>query len=214
MDRKKAVDEFVEAIFAEALTSGDFNTVPPGTEQSAPGSVVKKMLTGDWFGASTWPFQQATNSDLAGSTNLQAKHAQAGLGEMVEEIVEAILEDSLAYLSDPDSVGYLINSLEEFGYADEAKFVDSLNERELTEEDAKKLSTMAEDLKTKQAPEFFVTQLTALSNAITSSLQELADDGSSGGAGAGTPMVDNDKDEGNPASVDANVSTVEPSVEK
>lgn len=201
---KKAVDDFVDSIFTEALTSGDRN-ITKGNELSGKGETARQMLAGEWFGSSIWPFQQAENADMAGSTELQAKHAEAGFGELVTEVVESVLENSLAFYSDPDSVGYLINALTEFGYPEYSKIVSTMTEEPVKEKDIEKLNEIASEIEKTGGYLFLVEQLRGLATMVKSVLTE-----EEGGKDVGTePPMQADEKADDPSSADGKVDQAE-----
>lgn len=208
---KKLINEFVDAVFNEALSAGDRNTTQ-GNDNSAPGQTTWQMLSGEFFGSPIWPYQQASNPDLAGSTAFQAQHANAGLGELIHEVTESVLETDLSFYSDPNSVGFLINSLAEFGYPEYSKIVSTMTETPLEEKDSAKLVEMASDLEKSGAPADLVEQVKGLSEVVKEMLTE-EDGGRDAPVGNPTDStaaeMPNDDD---PSSVDSKVSTVEPEV--
>ena len=200
---KKAIDSFVDSVFVEALSAGDLNTTG-GDDIGGKDQTYHKMLRGEWFGSSIWPFQQATNPELKGSTAMQASH---GIGELAGEVVESILEDSsLSCYSDPNSIGYLINALAEFGYPEYSKIVASLTETPIKPEDAKLLHEIASEIKKANGYEFLVEQVEGLASMVE---DQFTEDEATSPTGAQAPNQDDSKEDDNPASADSSVDKAE-----
>lgn len=208
MDNKQ-LDEFVDSIFAEAITAGDLN-ITKGNEIGGKGETFRQMLAGEFFGSSIWPYQHATSSDLNGSEALMQNQAARGLGDAVRTVVESVFDDPLSFYSDPQSVGFLVNTLQEFGYADQAKAIASLVEVKLEEKHVEQLSKMAEDLEKEGTHPFLFNQIRNLSETVKTMLSE--EGGEDNHASTNPPNQDDSKEDDNPASADANVSTVTPEV--
>lgn len=167
MDPNKIANDIIR----EAFTSGDRNNTTDGNDMSGKGQTARKMLAGEWFGSEAWPFDQTTNPMFAKSANLQATQSETGMGELnagavgwqesvASEIVANLLEDSpSAILSDPESVGYLINEMCEAGYCDDAETLKSIC-ADAKEEDVIKVSAMIDKLEAEKADPFLVEQLT------------------------------------------------------
>ena len=165
-------NKIANEIIREAFTSGGRNnTTPADNTISAKGGTQRQMLAGEYVGSAAWPFDQASNDMFRGSTELQMAQAHAGEGELVmgggsameavaTEIIADLLEDSpSSILSDPDSVGYLINEMCEAGYCAEA---DKLKDicKDAKEEDVIAVSAMIDKLEAEKADPFLVEQLT------------------------------------------------------
>jgi hypothetical protein len=127
-------DKIVDQLIIEAFTSGEYNVVK-GNSVSGRGETVRQMLSGEWFGSVAKPFWTSTNPMYSGEVELAAGQAESGQGEMtggpglgvyghtnvseavVDEILDKILGDSpSAMYTDPQSVGFLINNIREYGY--------------------------------------------------------------------------------------------------
>ena len=179
-------DKIANDIIREAFTSGDRNNVTKDDNGiSTPGGTQRQMLSGEWLGSAAWPFDQATNPDFAGSTELQAKHAVAGQGEGVvgsamesvaTEIVDNLLEDSPSSIySDPTSVGYLINEMTESGYTEYAATLSTICE-DAKEEDVVKVVEMIEKMEADKADPFLIEQLTNFASLLIEDDSKAADD--------------------------------------
>jgi len=171
---KKQVNDFVEAIFREAFTSGPDN-ITKGNSNDAPGETSRQMLPGDWFGSLAWAFQMpkpANSFEKQGE--MIDQHSKAGLGEMVGQVMESILDEDLAAYSDPDSVGYLINTLFEAGYKEEAAFLANTADNP-TLEAVDKVNEIAAKLEEVKEDTFLVGQVKGFADLIKQTLTEEAD---------------------------------------
>src|ERR1039457_6611080 len=121
-------------------------------------------------GSVIWPCDQVTNPMYGKLADFEMGQAYDGLfgkvgsGRAMEavatEIVNDLLDDSpSAILSDPDSVGYLINEMYEAGYTDFATELQAICE-DAKEEDVVRVSAMIDKLEADEADSFLVGQLT------------------------------------------------------
>lgn len=162
-------------IIREAFTSGDRNnTTPNDNDMYVQGGTQRQMLAGEMVGSVVWPFDQSINPMFDKLVNFEMGQAKDGLfgkagsGSAMEavanEIVDDLLDDSpSAILSDPSSVGYLINEMYEAGYVDfSAKLKDICEDAK--EEDVIQVSEMIEKLEEDKADTFLIEQLTRFAN--------------------------------------------------
>jgi hypothetical protein len=164
-------NKIANKIIREAFTSGDRNnTTPNNNDMYVRGGTQRQMLAGEMVGSVIWPFDQVSNPMYDKLADFEMGQAHNGLfgktgsGSAMEsvavEIVDNLLEDSpSAILSDPDSVGYLINEMYEAGYIDFAATLKDICEN-AREEDVVKVSAIIEKLEADKADTFLIEQLT------------------------------------------------------
>jgi hypothetical protein len=171
--------KFVNDLIREAFTSGDrANTTPNSNGLADAGGTARQMLSGEWLGSPAWPFDQATSKDFKKSSKLQLDQSKKGQGELVTsglnamesagtDIVNSLLEDSPAYLySDPTTLGYFLEALNESGYTEEAKTIQEVCENP-TEENVELLVSIAEKFNESDADPYFAESLVSLIEFIT-----------------------------------------------
>lgn len=175
-------DVIVENLIREAFTSGPSNTTK-GNGMAEKGGTTRQMLSGEQMGSSAWPFQQANSPLFKGSTELQQSQSEEGQGELTdkpptmlktvsESILDELLEGSPAFIySDKESVGYLINSLEENGYINQAKTLNRICEG-YDEKSPLEILTMVDELQKDNANAFLVEKLIEFGNGLIELINE------------------------------------------
>lgn len=168
-------DKIANAIIREAFTSGPENTTSGNNSMGADGNDQRAMLAGEWLGSVAWPFQQTTSKDFEKTKTLQDKQSKSGMGDghgcgfqesIGKEIVDDLLEDSpSAIFSDPESVGYLINELQESGYTEEAATISAICE-DAKPEDVVKIADMLEKMEASKADAFLIEQVSKFATLL------------------------------------------------
>ena len=202
-------DKIANALITEAFTTGPFNTTSGDNEMQGKGTVIRQMLSGEWFGAPTLPYQAPTSDVYKKQNELTQDQAQSGQGDHPgtgkyfegKELVADVLEGSpSAMYSDPDSVGYLINSIRDYGYEKIAEGLEAICE-DPTPEGVAFISESIDFLEDKVLDDHTRTKLVEFAEGLITMLE------TEGGTAAGTTEDAGTTTGGGPKTDDDNTDT-------
>lgn len=181
------INDIVNNIIKEAFTSGDRNnTTSSGNGLADKGGAARQMLSGSWFGSTAWPFDQV-GGIYNKAANLQLGQSKEGQGErtskspeMIENevgnnLVNKVLEDTPSYIySDPSTLGYFLNELEEEGYSDYAEELSTIAEN-LNETSMSRLEEIYNEL-VEADHEYFASKVASFYNKVVDMFEQEAEE--------------------------------------
>jgi len=159
------VDKIVTRILKEAFTTGPYNTTPDNNDLTAKGGTARQMLSGEWFGRPSWTFMQSSLADYQKAVAFQQNQSVEGQGDNVMMHGNPMEESLSDMFTNPNSLDYIVNSLEEVGYTKQAKDLVTIVENPTTD-NIDFLINMTEALEADDAPEFITESLIALASYL------------------------------------------------
>lgn len=169
---EKEADFIAEQLIKEALDMGNRNNI---TKAGDTIGVQKQMIAGEIMGSAAWPFDMPSNPMVTKSNELYKNDfTPHKMESVVEDFVDKILEDSPSYIyTDKDSIGYLVNALENIGYEEFAEELNNICENPEEDSPSKILFMISELKKEKESNlvNLVVEQLAQLGASIAMVLE-------------------------------------------
>lgn len=159
------VDKIVTKILKEAFTTGPYNTTPDNNDMTAKGGSTRQMLSGEWFGSPAWPYMQSNSADYQKAVAFQQSQSVEGQGDNVMMRGNPMEESLSDMFTNPNSIDYVVNSLEEVGYTKQAKDLVTIIENPTTD-NIDFLINMTEALEADKAPDFIIESLVSIASSL------------------------------------------------